>query len=189
MGMVETNAFHKGLKLLIDGDIWEIMEYAHSKMAQRRPVMKTKLRNIVTGSVQEMSFSAGEVFKTPDLDRRPVSFLYSDEIAYHFMDTENYEQYAIDKETVGDAAKYLKDQQECSILFFDEKVIDVELPTVVELEVTETDPGVKGDTVSGGTKPATVETGAVIAVPLFIDVKTAIRVDTRTGKYLERVKK
>jgi len=189
MGLVETKAFHKGLKIIVESEIWEVMNYAHSKVAQRRPVVKTKLRNIKTGAVQEMSFSSGETFTTPDVERRPVQYLYTDDIGFHFMDTENYEQYAVGPGTVGDARKFLKEQQELQLNFYDGKPIDVELPTVVELEVTQTEPGVRGDTVTGATKPATLETGAVVTVPLFVNIGTAVRVDTRTGKYLERAKK
>lgn len=189
MGVVDTSRFHKGIKLIIDDEIWEVMEYAHSKMAQRRPVIRTKLRNIRSGAVQDMSFSSGETFQTPDVTKRPCQFLYSDDIAYYFMDNENYEQYPLDGKLVGEAIKYLKDQQEVIISFFDEKPLAIELPTVVELEVKETEPGLRGDTVTGGTKPATVETGAVIAVPLFVNTGDLIRIDSRNGKYIERVKK
>jgi elongation factor P len=189
MGFVETNHFHKGLKIEFEGGIWEIIEYRHSKMAQRSAVMKTKIKNIVTGSVQEKNFRSGDAFKVPDMDRKNMQFLYKDDIGFHFMDLETYDQNALSKEQVGDTADFLKEQQVVNIVYFNDEPMGVELPTAVELEVTLTDPGVKGDTVSGGTKPATLESGVTILVPLFIDVGDIIKVDTRTGDYLERLKK
>ena len=189
MGVVETNQFHKGLKIEYDGEIWEILEYHHSKMAQRSAVMKTKIKNIVTGAVQEKSFRSGDTFKVPDMDRKYMQFLYKDDIGFHFMDMETYDQHGISHDQVGDAADFLKEQQEVSVLYFNGELMGIELPTAVELTVTETEPGVKGDTVSGGTKPATLESGATIQVPLFIDIGDELKVDTRTGEYLERLKK
>ena len=189
MGFVETNQFHKGLKIEYDGGIWEIIEYHHSKMAQRSAVMKTKIKNVVTGAVQEKSFRSGDAFKVPDMDRKNMQFLYKDDIGFHFMDLETYDQYGLSKEQMGSAANFTKEQQEVNILYYNGEPMGVELPTAVELLVTETEPGVKGDTVSGGTKPATIESGATIQVPLFIDIGDIIKVDTRTGEYLERLKK
>lgn len=189
MGVVETNQFHKGLKIEYEGGIWEIVEYRHSKMAQRSAVMKTKIRNVVTGAVQEKNFRSGDAFKVPDMDRKNMRFLYKDDIGFHFMDLETYEQYDLSKEQMRDAANYLKEQQEVNILYYNSEPMGVELPNAVELEVTETEPGVKGDTVSGGTKPAVLESGTTIQVPLFIDIGDIIKVDTRTGEYLERLKK
>lgn len=189
MGVVETNQFHKGLKIEYEGGIWEIVEYHHSKMAQRSAVMKTKIKNVVTGAVLEKSFRSGDAFKVPDMDRRTMQFLYKDDIGFHFMDLETYDQFGFSKEQIGDSANYIKEQQEVSLLYYNEELMGVELPTAVELTVTETEPGVKGDTVSGGSKPATLESGVTIQVPLFIDVDDVIKVDTRTGEYLERLKK
>jgi elongation factor P len=189
MGVLSTSDFYKGAKIIVDGEIWEILEYERSKMAQRRAVVRTKLRNIVTGAVQDMTFTSGETFETPEVELRTMQFLYSDDIAYHFMDNETYEQYPISPELVGEACKFLKEQQEVKVQFYNGKPIGIELPNVVELEVTHTEPGLKGDTVSATTKPATLETGAVVLVPLFIEPGTIIKVDTRSGKYLERVKK
>lgn len=189
MGVVETNQFHKGLKIEFEGGIWEIVEYHHSKMAQRSAVMKTKIKNVVTGAVLEKSFRSGDAFKVPDMDRKNMQYLYKDDIGFHFMDLETYDQTGFSKEQMGDAAGYIKEQQEVSVLYYNEEFMGVELPTAVELTVTETEPGVKGDTVSGGTKPATLESGTTIQVPLFIDIGDIIKVDTRTGDYLERLKK
>ncbi|MEM7007610.1 MAG: elongation factor P [Thermodesulfobacteriota bacterium] len=189
MGVVETNQFHKGLKIEYDGEIWEIIEYKHSKMAQRSAVMKTKIKNVVTGAVQEKSFRSGDAFKVPDMDRKNMQFLYKDDIGFHFMDLESYEQYGLTKDQLGESANYIKEQQEINILYYNDEPMGVELPTAVELEISQTEPGVKGDTVSGGTKPAVLETGATIQVPLFIDIGDIIRVDTRSGEYLDRLKK
>lgn len=189
MGVVETNQFHKGLKIEFEGGIWEIIEYRHSKVAQRSAVMKTKLRNMNTGAVQEKNFRSGDTFRVPDMERKTMQFLYSDDIGFHFMDMVTYEQHSLTSEQVGEAANFLKEQQEVNILYFNDEPSGVELPTAVELEVKQTEPGVKGDTVSGSTKPAILESGASIQVPLFIDIGDILKVDTRTGEYLERLKK
>jgi elongation factor P len=189
MAITDTSRFYKGLKIEFEGDVWEVLEYHHSKIAQRSPVVKTKLRNIVTGSVQERNFRSGETFSLPDVERKRMQFLYKDEIGYHFMDSETFEQQGFSENQIGDAAKFLKEQEEVNIPFYKGKTMGVELPTTVELEIMETDPGVRGDTVTGGSKPAKLETGATISVPLFIDVGDKIKVDTRTGIYVERIKK
>jgi elongation factor P len=189
MAVTDTSRFHKGLKIEFEGEIWEVIEYHHSKIAQRSPVVKTKLRNIITGSVQERNFRSGETFILPDVERKKMQFLYRDEIGYHFMESETYEQYWFNKNQVGEAAKFLKEQEEVIILFYKGKTIGIELPITVELEVIETEPGVRGDTVTGGSKSAKLETGATISVPLFIDTADRIKVDTRTGAYIERIKK
>lgn len=189
MGVVETNRFHKGLKIEFEGEIWEIIEYRHSKVAQRSAVMKTKMRNMATGAVQEKNFRSGDTFNVPDMERKNMQFLYKDDVGFNFMDLESYEQYTLSPDQVGEAAQFLKEQQEVNVLYFNDEPSGVELPTAVEIEVTETDPGVKGDTVTGGTKPAKLESGATIQVPLFIDTGDTIKVDTRTGDYLERLKK
>ncbi|HWP91907.1 MAG TPA: elongation factor P [Thermodesulfobacteriota bacterium] len=189
MSVVDTSGFYKGLKIELEGGIWEVLEYHHSKIAQRSPVVKTKLRNVITGAVQEMNFRSGETFHTPDIERRTMRFLYKDNIGYHFMDSETYEQFGFSQGQVGDVARFLKEQQEVNIFFYKDEPIGIDLPTTVELIVTETEPGVKGDTVSNTTKPATVETGATLSVPLFVDIGDVIKVDTRTGTYIERIKK
>lgn len=189
MAVVDTSGFYKGLKIEYEGSVWEIIEFQHSKIAQRSPVVKTKLRNLITGAVQEKNFRSGDTFNLPDIERITMQFLYKDHLGYHFMDSTTYEQYSFGEEQLGEAIKFLKEQQEIIVLFYKGNPIGVELPTTVELEVIETEPGVKGDTVSSTTKPATLETGAVISVPLFVDVGDIVKVDTRTGEYIERVKK
>ncbi len=189
MAVVDTSGFYKGLKIEFEGGIWEVLEYHHSKIAQRSPVVKTKLRNVITGAVQEVNFRSGETFNIPDIERRTMQFLYKDSIGYYFMDSETYEQFGFNKDQIGDKARFLKEQQEVTVFFYKGEPIGVDLPTTVELKVIETEPGVKGDTVSSTTKPATLETGATISVPLFVDIGDVIKVDTRTGTYIERVKK
>jgi elongation factor P len=189
MAVVDTSGFYKGLKIEFEGGIWEVLEYQHSKIAQRSPVVRTKLRNVITGAVQERNFRSGETFNIPDVERRKMRFLYKDEIGYYFMDSETYEQHGFNENQLGDAVRFIKEQQEINILFYKNEPIGVELPTTVELEVIETEPGVRGDTVSSPSKPAKLETGAMISVPLFVDVGDMVKVDTRTGTYIERIKK
>ena len=189
MAVVDTSRFYKGLKIEYEGEIWEVLEYHHSKIAQRSPVVKTKLRNIITAAVQEKNFRSGETFEVPDMERKAMQFLYKDAIGYHFMDSKTYDQISLGNEVVGDSARFLKEQQEIIVVFYKDEPIGVDLPVAVEMEVVGTEPGVRGDTVTGGTKPATLESGATISVPLFIEEGDTIKVDTRTGDYLERVRK
>lgn len=186
---VETSNFRKGLKIEVDGGIWEIIEYQHSKMAQRSPIVTAKLRNIVTGAVQEKKFRSGDRFETPDIKKRTMTFLYSDGESFHFMDTESYDQQELSREHVGTAAGFLSEQQEVLVGFINGEPSGVEFPkAVVELKVTEAEPGVKGDTAASATKPATLETGAKVNVPLFVNPGDVIRVDTRDGSYIERAR-
>ena len=189
MAVVDTSKFYKGMKIEHEGNIWEIVEHTSSKMGRMGSIVTTRLKNIVTGSVQEKKFRSGDTFNVPDIERRNMQFLYKDDLGYHFMDTESYDQLSFDIDQVGESANFLKEQQEVQVQFYDDKPIGLELPTSVEFEVTYTEPGVKGDTVSSTTKPATIETGAVINVPLFINMGDTIKVDTRNGNYLERIKK
>ncbi|KRT65284.1 MAG: translation elongation factor P, elongation factor P [Candidatus Dadabacteria bacterium CSP1-2] len=189
MAVTDTSRFYKGVKIEFEGGIWEVLEYHHSKMAQRSPVVKTKLRNIVTGSVQERNFRSGETFNLPDVERKKMQFLYKDEIGFHFMDSETFEQYAFGENNLGETVRFLKEQEEVNILFYKGKTMGVELPITVDLQVIHTEPGFRGDTATGGSKPAKLETGVIISVPLFIDVGDLIKVDTRSGTYIERMKK
>ncbi len=189
MAVTDTSRFYKGVKIEFEGEIWEVLEYHHSKMAQRSPVVKTKLRNIVTGSVQERNFRSGETFNLPDVERKKMQFLYKDEIGFHFMDSETFEQYAFGDNNLGETVRFLKEQEEVNILFYKGRTMGVELPITVDLEVLDTEPGFRGDTATGGSKPAKLETGVIISVPLFIDVGDLIKVDTRSGTYIERIKK
>lgn len=188
MAVVETSRFHKGMKIEVEGAIWEIVEFKHSKMAQRSPIVTARLKNIATGAVQERKFRSGDTFNVPDISKRTMQYLYRDDDMFYFMDSETFDQFPFRADAIGDTAKFLKEQQEVSVQMHEGELIGVELPTSVAFEVTRTEPGVKGDTVTGATKPATIETGAVISVPLFISVGDMIKVDTRNGNYIERAK-
>lgn len=189
MGQVDTSNFHKGLRILHEEEMWEIIEFQHRVMQQRSPVVKTKLKNIVNGLVQEKSFRSGDSFSLPDLTRKEAQILFSDDSSMTFMDLESFEQYQISNDQIGDKRQYMKEEHNVLLLNYNGSPIDIELPTHVELEISNTEPGLKGDSVTGGNKPATLETGANIAVPLFINIGDIIKVDTRDGKYLERTKK
>lgn len=178
----------RGLAIEVDGQPYEVMEYTRHKMQQRAPVVKVKLRNILDGKVVERTFqSYTNTFTLADVQYIEVQYLYSDGQFYHFMNTENYEQYALDKDMLGDGVLYLKDGMEMELMFYNGRATSAKLPLSVHLEVTDSPPGLKGDTAQGGTKPATLETGLTLHVPLFINNGDVIKVDTRTGDYQERV--
>ena len=184
--MVSTNDFKTGLTIELDGDVFQVVEFQHVKPGKGAAFVRSKLRNVRTGSVTERTFNAGEKFPKARVDRREVQYLYNDGTEYNLMDMESYEQSAMTAEQLGDAVKYLKENMTLHVLVFQEKYIGVEMPNVVELEVTETSPGIKGDTASGGSKPATMETGVIVQVPFFINVGDVLQIDTRTGNYLKR---
>jgi elongation factor P len=185
--MASTADFRNGMVLDMDGVLWTITYFQHVKPGKGGAFVRTKLKNVLTGQVVEKTFRAGEKVTDVRLERRPVNYSYSDGQFYHFMDQQTFEMIPIDGDLIGeDQLRYLKENMECEGLVHAGKVISVELPAFVELEVAETDPGVRGDTAQGGTKPAKLETGAVIQVPLFIEEGDRIRVDRREDKYLER---
>ncbi|MFN4196643.1 MAG: elongation factor P [Caldimicrobium sp.] len=181
-----TSDFRRGLKIEWEGKPYEIIEFQHSKVAQGQATVRTKLRDLLTGRVIEVNFRSGEKFEKPDLQEREVQYLYKEGDRYVFMDLEDYDQIYVSEKEVGDSGKFLTETLQVSILYYKGKVIGIELPKVVELKVIKTEPGVKGDTVSTPTKPATLETGLIIQVPLFIEEGDIVKVDTRTGEYLER---
>lgn len=181
-----TSDFRRGLKIEWEGKPYEIIEFQHSKVAQGQATVRTKLKDLITGRVLEVNFRAGEKFNKPDLQEREMQFLYKEGDRFVFMDLEDYDQIYLTKEEVGEAWKFLPENLQVSVLYFRGKVIGIELPKVVELRVIKTEPGVKGDTVGTATKPATLETGATIQVPLFIDEGDVVKIDTRTGEYVER---
>ncbi|RDV81754.1 elongation factor P [Ammonifex thiophilus] len=185
--MISTNDFRTGLTIELDGEVYQVIEFLHVKPGKGAPFVRTKLRNLRTGAVIEKTFNAGEKVPRAHLDRRQAQYLYSDGSSFYFMDMETYEQVALGEKELGDAVKFLKENLEISLLLYQGKVIGVELPNTVELKVIETPPGVRGDTAAGGSKPAKLETGAVIQVPLFVEEGDIIQVDTRTGEYLKRV--
>ena len=189
MGQVDTSNFHKGLRILHEEEMWEIIEFQHRVMQQRSPVVKTKLKNIISGLVQEKSFRSGDTFELPDLVKKESQFLYSDGNSFTFMDMTDYEQYNLNKEVLGEKSNFLKEEQNVQLVHYNGSPIDIELPTSVELEISITEPGIRGDTVTAGSKPAELETGIKISVPLFINIGDLVKVDTRDAKYLERTKK
>ena len=186
--MASTADFRNGTVLSIDGTLYQIVYFQHVKPGKGGAFVRTKLKNVQTGAVIDRTFTAGEKVDEVRLERRPVTYTYHDGHLYHFMDQETYDDIPINADVIGDEQlKYLKENTECTGLVHDGKVISVELPYFLELEIVETDPGVKGDTAQGGTKPAKLETGAVVQVPLFVEQGEKVRVDRREDKYLERV--
>ena len=178
----------RGLVIELDGQPWQVMDYERHKMQQRAPVTRIKLKNLMTGAVVERTFQRYDTaFSVADMDNRQAQYMYTDGVFYHFLDQETYDQYELTKELLGDNLNYLKEQMIIEVVFYNGNAIDINLPTHVELEVKETPPSFRGDTAQGGNKPATLETGLRITVPMFITPGTVVRVDTRTGEYTERV--
>src|SRR3972149_2443863 len=184
--MLSTTNFRKGLKLKLEGEIYIIVDFQHARTAQRRAFVRTKMKNLKTGAVLESTISAGENFEEPDFEEKVMQFLYSDENGFVFMDTNNYEQITITAEQLGENRWYLQENVDFKILFFEGNPLSLDLPSAVILKVVSTEPAVRGDTVTGATKPATLETGLVVKVPLFVQEGTKIKVDTRSGEDLER---
>ena len=186
--MYETSDIRKGLKLEIDGDPYVVIDFQFVKPGKGNAFTRTRIRNMVTGSVLDKTYKSGEKLKPATMDERTMQYLYSDESGFHFMDQQNYEQLILTAEEVGNDSQFLLENMDVNVLMFNGRPVSLSLPNFVELEVAETDPGVKGDTVTGGRKPATMSTGAVIQVPLFIERGEKLKIDTRTGEYVERVK-
>ncbi|WP_374295314.1 elongation factor P [Acinetobacter sp.] len=188
MANYSTNEFKSGLKVMLDGNPCSIMENEYVKPGKGQAFNRVRLRNLKSGKVLEKTFRSGESLEAADIMEVEMEYLYNDGEMWHFMNPENFEQIAADKTAMGDAAKWLKDDsnEKCSIMLFNGVPLNVSAPNFVILKIVETDPGVKGDTAGTGGKPATLETGAVVRVPLFVQQEESIRVDTRTGDYLER---
>ncbi len=185
--MLGTNQFKNGNHIEVDGTIYKILEFQHVKPGKGGAFVRTKLRRAADGNVIDKTFRAGEKFRPVRTEARRMQFLYSDGTDAHLMDTESFEQIAVAETALADALRWIKPSSEIDVLFIDDEPSDIQLPSAVDLEVTQTDPGLRGDTASGGgTKPATLETGASINVPLFVDVGERIRVDTRSGEYVSR---
>jgi elongation factor P len=184
--VINVGELRKGIGIELDGKIFKVLEYSHIKMGRGGAQARLKLQDLRSGAIFDRTFSATERFQRIRVDRHPVQFLYSDGDFYHFMDTANYEQRAVPGAILGDAVNYLKDGMQLELSYYGEEPIGVELPLNVTLKVERTDPGFKGDTATGGTKPATTETGLVVNVPLFVNTGDTIRVDTRDGSYIER---
>ncbi len=188
MASYSTNEFKGGLKIMLDGDPCSIIENEFVKPGKGQAFNRVKIRNLKTGRVIERTFKSGESVEAADVLEVELQYLYNDGEFWHFMDPESYEQYSADAKALGDAAKWLKDQATCTVTLWNGTPIIVEPPNFVILTITETDPGLKGDTSGGGGKPATLETGAVVRVPLFVQTGEQIKVDTRSGEYVSRAK-
>ena len=185
--MISTNQFKNGNHIDVDGTIYKIVEFQHDKPGKGGAFVRTKLRRASDGNVIDRTFRAGEKFREVRTEARKMQFLYADGTDAHFMDTESFEQMAVAEGTLAEPLRWLKPSSEVDVLFIDEEPSDLQVPTAVDLRVTETEPGLRGDTASGGgNKPATLETGATIQVPLFVEVGEKVRVDTRSGDYVSR---
>ena len=187
--MISTGELKKGITIELDGQLYNIVDYQHLKLGRGSAQVRLKLRSLQSGYIVERTFQAGERFQRAHLEHHTVQYLYREDEQYHFMDTETYEQPVLSQEQVGDAVPYLTEGLQLELLTYQGEPISVELPITVELEVAETEPGFRGDTATGGSKPATLETGLTVQVPLFVDVGDVLKIDTRTGSYLERVSK
>ena len=184
--MISVTDLRNGTKIEMDNGIWETLEFQHQKIGRGGAKVVAKFRNLESGSIVEKSFNASEKLSPIYIDYKKMQFLYTDGETYTFMDLETYEQPTLNKEQVGDNARFLKENLEVTIDYYKDKAINLTLPINVDLKIVQTDPGVKGDTVSGGSKPAVLETGASVNVPLFIEQDEVIRIDTRTGEYVGR---
>lgn len=184
--MISTNEFKTNLTVTIDGDAWQVVEFQHVKPGKGAAFVRAKMRNLCTGSVVERTFNAGERLPEARIDRRAMQYLYKDGDKYVFMDTENYEQMELSNEQIGNGVNFLKENMEVKVAIFEERILGVDLPNTVELTVVKTDPGIRGDTATGGSKPATMDTGYVVKVPLFINEGDVLQIDTRSGEYIAR---
>ena len=184
--MVTAGDFRNGLTFDMDGNVMQVIEFQHVKPGKGAAFVRTKIKNVITGSVIERTFSPTDKFENAYVERKEMEYLYSDGELYYFMDTETYEQIPLEGSKLGDNFRFVKENMTCKIVSYKGNVFSVEPPIFVELEVTDTEPGFKGDTATGSTKPATLETGAVVKVPLFIEIGNKLRIDTRTGEYIER---
>jgi len=185
--MISTNQFRNGNHIDVDGTVFKILEFQHVKPGKGGAFVRTRLRRASDGAVIDRTFRAGEKFRPVRTEVRRLQFLYGDGTDAHFMDSESYEQLTIPEQTIAEALRWTKESDEVDVLYIDDQPADIQLPSAIDLKVTQTDPGLRGDTASGGgTKPATLETGARVQVPLFIEIGDAVRVDTRSGEYVSR---
>ena len=185
--MISAGDFRNGVTIEFEGNIYQIIEFQHVKPGKGAAFVRTKLKNIINGGVVEKTFRPTEKFENAHIDRKEMQYLYNDGDLYYFMDTETYDQIAVNNDTVGDSLKFVKENENVKLSSYQGSVFAIEPPLNVELEITETEPGFKGDTATGATKPAIVETGAQVMVPLFVESGEKIKIDTRTGDYLSRV--
>jgi elongation factor P len=186
-GIIDTSEFRKGLKIEVDGEPYEIVDFQHVKPGKGAAFVRTTIRSLLSGRVLQPTFKSGDKVSKPDIEEREMQYLYKQGDDYYFMDTRSYEQTFLGEAVLGDARNFLKENVNASVLFYNGKPIGLSLPNSVDLRVTKCDPGVRGDTVSGAMKPATLETGYTVQVPLFINEGDVLKVDTRDGKYLTRV--
>lgn len=184
--MISSNDFRNGVTIELDGVLYQVIEFQHVKPGKGSAFVRTKLKNLQTGGVVDRTFNAGERVPSARVEKREMQFLYNTEDDYTFMDTENFEQLTLHKADIGDSVRFLKENMICYVVLYKGNSIGVDLPNSVDLKILETEPGFKGDTATGGTKPAKLETGAVVKVPLFIEQGEVVTVDTRTGQYLGR---
>jgi elongation factor P len=184
---ISTNNFKNGMCIMYDGKMWIIVEFQHVKPGKGGAFVRSKLKDLKTGRVVDVTFRAGEKVEDVRVETKKMQYLYSDGTDFHFMDNDTYDQTQLPADVIGEGAKWFKENDEAQMLYADGELIGVEPPMFVELEVTETDPGFKGDTVQGSTKPATVETGAVVQVPMFVEIGDVLKIDTRDGRYVTRV--
>ncbi|MDX9917883.1 MAG: elongation factor P [Gudongella sp.] len=185
--MIQAGDFRKGITFVMDGEVWQIIDFQHVKPGKGAAFVRAKIKNVISGGAKDITFNPTERFEKAVIETKEMQYLYSDGELYYFMDTESYEQLPLQYESVEEAIKFLRENDTAMIRFFQGKAFDVQAPNFVELEVTETEPGVKGDTAQGATKQAVVETGVTISVPLFVNIGDRIKIDTRTGEYLSRV--
>ena len=185
--MYETSDFRKNLKIMVEGKPYVIVDFQHVKPGKGNQFTRTKLRNMLTGQNLESTFKSGEKFEIPNVENKEMNFLYKDDSGYNFMNPESFEQIAMSEEDLGESKYYLTENLKVVVLFYNEKAVAVDVPKAVNLLVAKSDPGIKGDRVSGGSKPATMETGLVVSVPLHINEGDTLRIDTSTGDYVERV--
>jgi elongation factor P len=182
----ETSDFRKGLKILWDGIPWVVIDFQHVKPGKGNAFTRTRLKNLLTGSTQDVTFKSGERMGDPEIEDKTMSFLYNDAEGYHFMDQRTYDQVALSKDALGDAVNFLLPEMQANVMFYNGRAINVDIPQHVVMKITYCEPGVRGDTATNVTKPATLETGAIVQVPIFLNAGDSVKVDTRTGEYLER---
>lgn len=185
--MISVNDFKNGMTIELEGELYQVVEFQHVKPGKGSAFVRTKIKSLRKESTVEKTFRGGEKVKRAIVERKPFSYLYASDDDHVFMDSKTYDQVEINESLIGDGLKWLKDSMEVQVVFHGEKILGVEMPNFVELEVTQTDPGLKGDTAQGGSKPATLETGAVVSVPLFVEEGDVLQIDTRSGAYLKRV--
>lgn len=187
--MYQLSDFKRGLKIMVEGQPYTVVDFQHVKPGKGNQFTRTKMKNLITGSNLERTFKSGEKFDVPDVNTVEMQFLYRDDNGYNFMNQKNYEQMTLNADEVGESANYLIENLDCVIMLYNSRAIGVDVPNAVNLKVAKTDPNFKGNTVTGATKPATLETGYVVQVPMHINEGDVLRVDTRTGEYVERVNK